>query len=89
MNMNPSALSASEWQEVALVPAVMEAWGLEAANPEALGEELQSMAYGAKFEYVSGSPGYTGELFTVYGDSLSEPFTLIRNQTTEGLVIVE
>jgi len=88
MNSDPSSLSAMEWQEIAMIPAVQQAWGLDAEKRNALGAELQAMAFGAKFDFVSGGPGYVGELFTIYGDSLCEPMTLTRNQSTKALEIV-
>jgi hypothetical protein len=35
--------------------------------------------YGAKFNFVSGGPGYEGDVLVIHGDSLSgRPFVLSR-----------
>ena len=60
------------------VPAVKESWGLTGDETP---EEFAAMAYGAKFDFVSGGPGYVGDLYILCGDALGEPFTLIRRGT--------
>ena len=42
-------------------------------------ELLNSSIYAVKFDFVSGGPGYCGDLFTLHGDALGEPINLIRN----------
>lgn len=71
----PQALSIEEWKEVMEVPEVRESWGL---SPDEIIEVFASMVYAAKFDFVSGTPGYAGDLFILCGDSLGEPLTLIR-----------
>lgn len=81
---NPRKLTEAEWREVGSVPVIRESWGLEGdQNPL----DLASLAYGAKFDFVSGSPGYVGELFILIGDSLGEPMVLRRDE--KGGLIVE
>jgi len=71
----PQALSIEEWKEVMEVPEVRESWGLA---PDEVPEVFASMVYAAKFDFVSGTPGYVGDLFILCGDALGEPLTLIR-----------
>ena len=63
-----------EWKELMQVPAIRESWGLDDETPE----QFAGMAYGVKFDFVSGAPGYVGELYVLQGDALGEPMTLIR-----------
>jgi hypothetical protein len=71
----PHELTAAEWKEIMLVPEIQESWGLEENETP---EQFANMAYGVKFDFVSGGPGYVGELYILHGDALGEPFTLIR-----------
>ncbi len=64
----------AEWKELMQLPVVRESWGLENETPE----QFADMAYGAKFNFVSGGPGYAGDLYVLHGDALGEPMTLIR-----------
>ena len=81
---NPHKLTGAEWREIGSVPVIRESWGLEDdQNPL----DLASLAYGAKFDFVSGSPGYVGELYVLFGDSLGEPMVLRRDE--KGGLIVE
>lgn len=70
----PQDISIAEWQEITQVPEVRESWGLE--NETA--EQFAGVVYGAKFDFVSGGPGYFGDLYVLQDDALSEPFVLIR-----------
>ena len=86
-DQNPKSLTPSDWDEVARVREVRESWGLQ---PDDHGLALASFAYGAKFDFVSGSPGYVGELFVIVGDGLSAaPFTLIRDKKTRRLALAD
>ena len=68
----------AEWKELGSVPVIRESWGLE-DDEDPL--DLASQAYGAKFNFVSGSPGYVGELYILGGDSIGEPMVLRRDRT--------
>ena len=70
-----------------MLPAIREAWGLE---EEESGEILSTQVYGVRFNFVSGSPGYVGELFVLQGDALSEhsPFVLFRDPQSAQLMVV-
>lgn len=70
----PQEISLAEWEEIMQVPVIRDSWGLENETPE----EFAGMAYGVKFDFVSGSPGYVGDLYILHGDALGEPMTLIR-----------
>ena len=72
---NPHKLTKAEWREVGEL--VGESWGLEEGQDPA---ELASLAYGARFDFVSGGPGYVGPLYIIGGDSVSEPFVLLRDK---------
>jgi len=64
----------AEWGEVMQVPVIRESWGLEDGTPE----QFADIAYGVKFDFASGGPGYVGDLYILHGDALGEPMTLIR-----------
>jgi hypothetical protein len=68
-------LSTKEWQEIMQVSEVRESWGLDGHETP---EEFAELAYGARFDFASGGPGYVGDLYIVCGDALGEPLTLIR-----------
>jgi hypothetical protein len=72
----PYALSKAEWREIANLPDVREAWGLN----EETGEDFAEIAYGVKFKFVSGHPGYIGDLYILQGDTLTDdpPWQFIR-----------
>jgi hypothetical protein len=72
----PLEISQPEWQEIIQLPVVRESWGLTNESPE----EFASMVYGVKFDFVSGSPGYVGDLYILQGDALTgdAPFVFGR-----------
>ena len=55
------------------MPVVRESWGLDIETAEQFAE----MVYGVKFDFVSGSLGYVGDLYILHGDALGEPVVLI------------
>jgi hypothetical protein len=71
----PQEISIAEWKEIMQVSVIRESWGLDDDNTP---EQFSDMAYGVKFHFVSGSPGYVGDLYILHGDALGEPMTLIR-----------
>lgn len=76
----PHELTDQEWEELAAARAVQEGFGLDdEAEP---GRWLRSNAYGVRFDYENGSPGYCGPLYLVKGDGAPEiaPLTLIRRE---------
>lgn len=46
------------------VPDVRESWGLDGSETP---EDFAAMVYGAKFDFVSGGPGYVGDLYILHG----------------------
>lgn len=58
------------------IEAARQAWGLANETPE----EFASQVYGVKFDFMSGSPGYVGNLYIVQGDVLAgdPPWVFIR-----------
>jgi hypothetical protein len=80
---NPHKLTEAEWREIGSLPVIRESWGLkEDQNPL----ELASLAYGARFDFVSGGPGYVGDIYVLLGDSLGEPMVL-RRDGKSGLIV--
>ena len=75
---NPKQLTKAEWRELGSLTVVRESWGLE-TDQDPL--DLASLAYGAKFDFVSGSPGYIGEIYILVGDSLDEPMAFQRDKS--------
>jgi len=72
----PQDISSAEWREIMQVQEVKESWGLSDETPE----EFASNVYAVKFDFVSGSPGYVGDLYIIQGDVLTgdAPFVLAR-----------
>jgi hypothetical protein len=86
MKSNPKPLSLAEWDEVAALPLVRECWGLEADQK---GREFSQVAYGAKFAFVSGSPGFCGEVIVILGDCLGNPPVLFARDLGGALQSVD
>jgi hypothetical protein len=75
----PYPLTLAELQEIMMIPAIRESWGLEdSATPADFAAEV----YAVKFNFVSGSPGYVGDLFILQGSHLTgdAPFVLQRGE---------
>lgn len=66
----PRPLTDKEWAEVAALPAVREAWGLPDADA---GRQLAACAFGARFDFSTGGPGYAGDLFVIHDDAFGGP----------------
>ena len=68
------------------VPVIRESWGIDDDTTRA---DFVSQVYAAKFNFVSGSPGYVGDLFILQGDTLTgdPPFVLRRNDKGELFVL--
>jgi hypothetical protein len=73
----PREISMAEWQEIMRLPEIRDAWGIE---DDETAEQFASVVYGAKFDFVSGGPGYFGDLYVLQGDALTgdAPMVLIR-----------
>jgi len=85
MDNNPHPISTSEWKEIVGVPAVRNAWGLEADTDP---DEFASVVYGAKFNFISGGPGYAGDLYVLQGDAITEVPPMVLRRDREGRLIV-
>ena len=72
---NPHKLTNAEWRELGSLPVIRESWGLDEEQDPL---DLASLAYGARFDFISGIPGYIGELYVLQGDALGEPMVLRR-----------
>jgi hypothetical protein len=84
-DMKPHALSLQEWEEIAAIPTVREAWGLEDGDGA---DFLAYQIYGAKFGFVSGSPGYVGDLFILQGDVLTGDPPIVLRRGDDGDLIL-
>lgn len=80
---NPHNLTPAEWIEIGNLTVIRESWGLEEGQDPF---DLASLAYGAKFNFVSGGPGYVGDLYVLHGDALGEPMTLRRGENGQLIV---
>jgi hypothetical protein len=72
----PEDIPLAEWREIMEVQEVKESWGLTDETPE----EFAANVYAVKFHFISGSPGYVGDLYIIQGDTLTgdAPFVLTR-----------
>lgn len=76
-NSNPINVSDEELREIIDLKEVREMWGLEA--DEGL-DTVRQIIYAAKFDFVSGGPGYVGDVFVLLGDTIEAPLSLVRNE---------
>jgi len=83
--MNPHSLNAEEWKEIASIPTVRESWGIVDDSDI---ESFKMQVYAAKFHFVSGSPGYVGDLFILQGDVLTGDAPLVLQRGPEGKLFV-
>lgn len=60
------------------MPAIRQAWGLAADEG---GEHLASVCYGAKFDFVTGGPGWAGDLFVIHDDAFGGPPFVLRRDS--------
>jgi hypothetical protein len=85
MNNSPKTIANNEWKEIVTLPAVREAWGLD---DDAAPLEFASTVYGAKFEFMSGGPGYSGDLYILQGDAITEVPPMVLRRDKDGHLIV-
>lgn len=83
--MNPHSLSPEEWRQIVEVPAVRDAWGLD---DNVTPSDFARSVYAAKFDFVSGSPGYCGDLYIVQGDALTGEPPMVLRRDDDGSLIV-
>jgi hypothetical protein len=84
-NMNPQPISPEEWGQIIAVPAVREAWGLA---DDVTPSEFAGSVYAAKFDFVSGSPGYIGDLYILQGDALTGYSPMVLRRADDGTLAV-
>ena len=79
MDNRPQALTSEEMTEIAAFGPIREMWGEESA--EEMRDILENI-YCVKFNFMSGSPGYHGDLIIIQGDALSDalPVSLTRDR---------
>lgn len=82
----PHSLTSGEWQEIMSIPVIRESWGIEDSMSVS---DFSSQVYAARFEFISGSPGYVGDLFIMQGDTLAgdAPFVLRRDEAGKLIVL--
>lgn len=75
----PYPLTLAEWKEIMAIPSIRESWGIEESTTL---PDFAAEVYAAKFNFVSGSPGYVGDLFILQGSHLTgdSPFVLQRGE---------
>jgi hypothetical protein len=82
----PLKITPAEWQEIVQLTEVREGWGLtDDETPEVFAESV----YAVKFAFVSGGPGYVGDLYIIHGDSLGGPPLVLTRGQTGALKVVQ
>jgi hypothetical protein len=76
MDNRPKALTNKEIREIAALEDIQQMWG--AANTDEMVNVLEESAYAVKFDFISGGPGYVGDLYVLFSDAPGEPVRLIR-----------
>lgn len=85
LGRNPKNITESEWKEIVALPAIRDAWALD-DDPDPL--EFASLVYGAKFDFVSGGPGYVGDMYVIQGDALTKVSPIVLRRDRGGRLIV-
>jgi hypothetical protein len=75
MTYKPFALTSEEIKELAAHRGVQQMWGAE--NSEEM-ELALKQSYAVKFQFMSGGPGYIGDLFIIHGDCLDATMPAVR-----------
>jgi hypothetical protein len=77
---NPRSLTEQEWAEVYQQPDVRALWGLDSETGLTV-DDWKVSVYAVHFDFVSGSPGYVGDLYLIQGDYLADvpPAVLVRD----------
>jgi len=85
MDNHPKHITNPEWKEIVAVAVVREALGLEDDSDP---EDFASRVFGAKFAFVSGGPGYVGDIYILQGDALSEVPPVVLRRDLDGQLLV-
>jgi hypothetical protein len=80
----PYPLTSAEWKEIMAIPAIRESWGIQDETTLA---DFKSEVYAAKFKFVSGSPGYVGDLFILQGSHLTGDAPMVLQRDGKGKLI--
>ena len=75
MDNKPKALTDDEINEIAAIEDIREMWGAE--TPADMALRLRHDIYAVRFDFISGGPGYVGDLFILI-DEPETPLILIR-----------
>lgn len=75
MSNQPLALPKDEIHELAAHPGLHQMWG--ATSSEEM-EDILRQIYTVEFQFMSGSPGYVGNLFIIHGDALDASIPVVR-----------
>jgi len=81
----PYPISPEEWQQIIAVPAVRDAWGFPDDEKPS---DSAAFIYGVKFNFVSGSPGYVGDLYILQGDALTDEPPIVLRRGDDGILLV-
>ncbi len=81
MDSTPKSLTKDELSEIAAFEPLWELWGAE--NAEDMLEVLKG-SYCVRFDFMSGSPGYVGDLFIIQGDALTDARPIELNRDKDG-----
>lgn len=81
INTKPFALTRDEIKEIAAMEDIRQMWGAESQKD--MEDLLEDSIYAVRYDFVSGGPGYVGDLFILQGDALGEPLSLIRGRDGE------
>jgi len=81
----PRPLTLEEWKEVIAVPEVRESWSIQDDETPA---DFAAKVYAAKFNFVSGGPGYIGEIFVLQGDALTGDSPLVLRRGAKGKLVL-
>jgi hypothetical protein len=84
-DMTPYPLSPAEWQQIIAVPEVRAAWGIEDDEKPS---DFAAMVYAVKFKFVSGSPGYIGDIYILQGDTLTGDPPMVLRRAKDGSLLV-
>jgi hypothetical protein len=81
----PHSLTSAEWKEIMEIPAIRESWAIETDTTVA---EFSAQVYAARFDFVSGSPGYAGDLFVLQGSYLTGDAPMALRRDDKGKLIL-
>lgn len=80
-DMKPHPITPAEWKEIVAIPDIRDMWGVE---DDIAPDEFESRVYGARFNFISGGPGYVGDLFILQGDALNDAAPVVLKRDSKG-----